>query len=76
MDFYAVATVDLDGGVSSTARNTFNEELKKEKFNKHKLTTLWTVRYTTGWTKTSAIKCGFHGHPATYSMNIRPLCCR
>jgi hypothetical protein len=56
MDFYAVATVDLDGGVSSSARNTFNDELKKEKFNKHKLTTLWTVHYTSGWTKASALK--------------------
>jgi hypothetical protein len=56
MDFYAVATVDLDGGVSSSARNLFNEELKKEKFYKHKLTTLWTARYTSGWTKAAAFK--------------------
>ncbi|MGF6222624.1 hypothetical protein [Pseudomonas sp. YL-218 TE3947] len=56
MALYAVATVDLDGGVSSSARNVFNEELKKEKFAKHKLTTLWTVRYMDGWTKATALK--------------------
>ena len=31
MIFHAVVTVDLDGGVTSSARNTFNEEMKKEK---------------------------------------------
>ncbi|RBL70256.1 hypothetical protein C3E98_018030 [Pseudomonas sp. MWU13-2625] len=56
MSFYAVATVDLDGGVTSSARNTFNEELKKEKFFKHTLTTLWTAQYDNGWTKAAALK--------------------
>ncbi len=56
MIFHAVVTVDLDGGVTSSARNTFNEEMKKEKFYKHKLTTLWTARYLDGWTKTNALK--------------------
>ena len=56
MIFHAVVTVDLDGGVTSSARNTFNEEMKKEKFYKHKLTTLWTARYLDGWTKANALK--------------------
>lgn len=46
MSFHASATVDLDNFVSSTARSKFNEELKKMKFSKHKLTTLWTVTFT------------------------------
>ncbi|WP_445177697.1 hypothetical protein [Pseudomonas sp. McL0111] len=56
MPFFVVATVDLDGGVTSSARTNFNEELKKEKFFKHKLTTLWTAQYVNGWTKASALK--------------------
>jgi hypothetical protein len=38
--FNAVASVDLDNGVSSMARTKFNEELKKNNFSKHMLTTL------------------------------------
>jgi len=56
MTIHAVLTVDLDGGVTSSARNTFNEELKKEKYIKHKLTTLWTARFLEGWTKASALQ--------------------
>lgn len=48
MSLHASATVDLDNFVSSTARSKFNEELKKKKFTKHKLTTLWTVTFTPG----------------------------
>lgn len=48
MSFHASATVDLDNFVSSTARDKFNEELKKKNFMKHKLTTLWTVSFTPG----------------------------
>lgn len=46
MSLNASLTVDLDNFVSSTARNKFNEELKKRKFVKHKLTTLWTASFT------------------------------
>lgn len=56
MAFHAVATVDLDNGVSSAARTRFNEELKKNNFTKHKLTTLWTAIYTTGVTREDAIE--------------------
>lgn len=45
MSLNASLTVDLDNFVSSTVRNKFNEELKKKKFVKHKLTTLWTVSF-------------------------------
>jgi hypothetical protein len=48
MSLHASATVDLDNFVSSTARSKFNEELKKKKFTKHKLTMLWTVTFTPG----------------------------
>jgi len=48
MSLHASATVDLDNFVGSTARSKFNEELKKKKFAKHKLTTLWTVTFTVG----------------------------
>jgi len=56
MPFYAVVTVDLDNGVSSTARTKFNEELKKKHFTKHKLTTLWTVVYVAGTSREAAVK--------------------
>ncbi|KZN21286.1 MULTISPECIES: hypothetical protein [Pseudomonas] len=56
MAFHAAATVDLDNGVSSTARTKFNEELKKKKFTKHNLTTLWTVTYVAGTTREAAVK--------------------
>lgn len=48
MSLYASATVDLDNFVSSTARNKFNEELKKKKFTQRKLTTLWTGIFAAG----------------------------
>ena len=56
MPFHAVVTVDLDNGVSSTARTKFNEELKKKHFTKHKLTTLWTVVFVAGAMRDAAIK--------------------
>ncbi|MFM9484589.1 hypothetical protein [Pseudomonas monachiensis] len=56
MPFHAVVTVDLDNGVSSTARTKFNEELKKKYFTKHKLTTLWTVVFAAGAVREAAVK--------------------
>lgn len=56
MTFHAIVTVDLDNGVSSTARTKFNEELKKKHLAKHKLTTLWTVAYVEGATREGALK--------------------
>jgi hypothetical protein len=56
MPYHAVVTVDLDNGVSSTARTKFNEELKKKKFSKHKLTTLWTAVFTSATTREGAVK--------------------
>lgn len=56
MPYHAVATVDLDNGVSSAARAKFNEELKKKLFTKHKLTTLWTVVFTPSSTREGAVK--------------------
>lgn len=55
MTLYAIVTVDLDNGVSSTARAKFNEELKKKHFTKHKLTTLWTATWTGVATKVGAL---------------------
>jgi hypothetical protein len=55
MPFYALVTVDLDNGVSKAARDKFNEELAKNHFNKHKLTTVWTATYKVGITKDVAI---------------------
>lgn len=57
MALYGTITVDLDNGVSSSARTKFNEELKKRNFYKHNLTTLWTGRWTApSATKASAMK--------------------
>ncbi|KAA8561302.1 hypothetical protein FX985_01354 [Pseudomonas extremaustralis] len=56
MTLHAVVTVDLDNGVSSSARTKFNEALKAKKLTKHKLTTLWTGVFTTGTTREWAIK--------------------
>lgn len=56
MPYHAVVTVDLDNGVSSTARTKFNEELKKKNFSKHKLTTLWTAVFTPASTREGAVK--------------------
>ncbi|WP_448124215.1 hypothetical protein [Pseudomonas veronii] len=56
MPYHAVVTVDLDNGVSSTARTKFNEELKKKNFSKHKLTTLWTAIFTPVTTREGAVK--------------------
>lgn len=56
MPYHAVVTVDLDNGVSSTARTKFNEELKKKNFSKHKLTTLWTAVFTPTSTREGAVK--------------------
>lgn len=56
MPYHAVVTVDLDNGVSSTARTKFNEELKKKNFSKHKLTTLWTAIFTPATTREGAVK--------------------
>lgn len=56
MPFHAVVTVDLDNGVSSTARTRFNQELSKKNFSKHKLTTLWTAVFTPASTREGAIK--------------------
>ncbi|MVV48941.1 hypothetical protein EJA72_11900 [Pseudomonas sp. PB120] len=56
MPYHAVVTVDLDNGVSSTARTKFNEELKKKNFSKHKLTTLWTAVFTPATTREGAVK--------------------
>lgn len=56
MPYHAVVTVDLDNGVSSTARTRFNEELKKKNFSKHKLTTLWTAVFTPASTREGAMK--------------------
>jgi nucleoid-associated protein YgaU len=56
MPFHAVVTVDLDNGVSSASRTKFNDELKKNHFTKHKLTTLWTALYTVGVTRERAVE--------------------
>lgn len=56
MTLHAVVTVDLDNGVSSSARTKFNEELKKKNFSKHKLTTLWTAVFTPTSTREGAVK--------------------
>jgi len=56
MPYHAIVTVDLDNGVSSTARTKFNEELKKKNFSKHKLTTLWTAIFTPATTREGAVK--------------------
>lgn len=56
MSLNASLTVDLDNCVNSTARNKFNEEMKKRKFVKHKLTTLWTVTFIAGTSRQSAEK--------------------
>lgn len=55
MSYYALVTVDLDNGVSKTARDKFNDELAKRHFYKHKLTTVWTATYQPGITKAVAI---------------------
>ncbi|MNJ31556.1 hypothetical protein D3C77_261970 [compost metagenome] len=55
MTLHALITVDLDNGVGSSARAKFNEELKKNHFFKHRLTTIWTAVYVEGTTKASAI---------------------
>ncbi|MFU2327813.1 hypothetical protein [Pseudomonas sp. NFX98] len=55
MPYYALVTVDLDNGVSKTARDKFNDELAKKHFYKHKLTTVWTATYLVGTTKEVAI---------------------
>lgn len=55
MPYYALVTVDLDNGVSKTARDKFNDELAKKHFYKHKLTTVWTATYQVGTTKAVAI---------------------
>jgi hypothetical protein len=56
MTYHAVVTVDLDSGVSSTARTKFNDELKKKNFTKHKLTTLWTAIFTPATTREGAVR--------------------
>lgn len=56
MPFHAVVTVDLDNGVSTASRTKFNDELKKNHFTKHKLTTLWTALYTVGVTRERAVE--------------------
>lgn len=56
MSYHAVVTVDLDNFVSSTARSKFDEELKKKKFVKRKLTTLWTVTFAAGASRAWAEK--------------------
>jgi len=56
MPLHATVTVDLDNGVSSTARAKFNEELKKKHFTKHKLTTLWTAKWLGDATRAGALK--------------------
>lgn len=56
MTLHAVVTVDLDNGVSSSARTKFNEELRKKNFSKHKLTTLWTAVFTPTSTREGAVK--------------------
>ena len=54
MPIHAVVTVDLDGGVSTVARNKFNKILSDAGLVKHKLTTLWTVLFTPNSTKQDA----------------------
>lgn len=56
MTLHAVVTVDLDNGVSASARTKFNESLKSKKLTKHKLTTLWTAVFTAGTTREWAVK--------------------
>ncbi|WP_153788973.1 hypothetical protein [Pseudomonas sp. EMN2] len=48
MTIYAMLTVDLNGHVTSQAREVFNEVLRKHHYVKHKLTTIWTVQFVPG----------------------------
>lgn len=54
MTLHAVLTVDLNGSVSPAARAKFNQVLKDHHYIKHKLTTLWTVQFTSGTTPANA----------------------
>jgi len=54
MSIHAILTVDLNGSVSAAARAKFYEVLKNHHYVKHKLTTLWTVKFTPDTTPAGA----------------------
>lgn len=54
MPLQAFLTVDLDGGVTKPQRDEFDSYLKKQGFEKRKLTTLYTVDFTAESTKEGA----------------------
>ena len=54
MPLYAVVTVDLDAGVTSTQRNKFDQYLAERHYTKQKLTTIWTVMFTPTTSKPDA----------------------
>lgn len=48
MNIHATLTVDLNGSVTTYARDQFYESLRKRNFFKNNLTTTWTVEFKEG----------------------------
>lgn len=52
---YALLTVDLDKGVTSDQRKTFNEEMANRHWTKMATTTTWSASFTAGSTPTGIL---------------------
>lgn len=55
MSVYVMLTVDLNRNVPDEKRKKFNAYLKKEKWEKLKLTTTWYASFVAGVSETDAI---------------------